>query len=154
MKSSAVVFAVNSGTDSAVEQGTFEKDDASERGVLSQMSKIDRYKCAVFKDLRERVYDDLGGEVWWRCRHVLEIRCCSAYTVTVLEKRKIAAVELLLNPWRKIAVTRRMLFLRFGGGRGREKNTDGGRRVARTITFFEFGISRACQTSNSLRTGV
>ena len=29
------------------------------------------------------------------------------------------------------------------------------RRVARTIiTFFEFGISRACQTSNSLRTEV
>ena len=53
------------------------------------------------------------------------------------------------------AARKNVVFLRFVEKKKEKKRTPMVVRVARTIiTFFEFGISRACQTSNSPRTEV
>ena len=117
-KSSAVVLPLTSETD--------------ERGVLSQMSKIDRYKCAVFKDLHEKGFTmtsaaKFGGDY---LAYPGDPMLFHAYfTVRVLERgEKMTPLSCSSVTRMAHAARKNVVFAFCGEEEGEEKNTDGGKK--------------------------
>ena len=131
-KSSAVVLPLTSETDARLDEDVPEKDDAGERGVLSQMSKIDRYKCAVFKDLHEKGFTmtsaaKFGGDY---LAYPGDPMLFHAYfTVRVLERgEKMTPLSCSSVTRMAHAARKNVVFAFCGEEEGEEKNTDGGRK--------------------------
>ena len=131
-KSSAVVLPLTSETDARLDEDVPEKDDAGERSVLSQMSKIDRYKCAVFKDLHEKGFTmtsaaKFGGDY---LAYPGDPMLFHAYfTVRVLERgEKMTPLSCSSVTRMAHAARKNVVFAFCGEEEGEEKNTDGGRK--------------------------
>ncbi len=131
-KSSAVVLPLTSETDARLDEDVPEKDDAGERGVLSQMSKIDRYKCAVFKDLHEKGFTmtsaaKFGGDY---LAYPGDPMLFHAYfTVRVLERgEKMTPLSCSSVTRMAHAARKNVVFAFCGEEEGEEKNTDGGKK--------------------------
>ena len=131
-KSSAVVLPLTSETDARLDEDVPEKDDAGERGVLSQMSKIDRYKCAVFKDLHEKGFmmtsaAKFGGDY---LAYPGDPMLFHAYfTVRVLERgEKMTPLSCSSVTRMAHAARKNVVFAFCGEEEGEEKNTDGGKK--------------------------
>ena len=130
-KSSAVVLPLTSETDARLDEDVPEKDDAGERGVLSQMSKIDRYKCAVFKDLHEKGFTmtsaaKFGGDY---LAYPGDPMLFHAYfTVRVLERGEKMTPLSCSSVTRMAHAARKNVVFAFCGEEGEEKNTDGGKK--------------------------
>ena len=130
-KSSAVVLPLTSETDARLDEDVPEKDDAGERSVLSQMSKIDRYKCAVFKDLHEKGFTmtsaaKFGGDY---LAYPGDPMLFHAYfTVRVLERGEKMTPLSCSSVTRMAHAARKNVVFAFCGEEGEEKNTDGGKK--------------------------
>ena len=131
-KSSAVVLPLTSETDARLDEDVPEKDDAGERSVLSQMSKIDRYKCAVFKDLHEKGFTmtsaaKFGGDY---LAYPGDPMLFHAYfTVRVLERgEKMTPLSCSSVTRMAHAARKNVVFAFCGEEEGEEKNTDGGKK--------------------------
>lgn len=132
-KSSAVVLPLTSETDARLDEDVPEKD-AGERVVLSQMSKIDRYKCAVFKDLHEKGFTmtsaaKFGGDY---LAYPGDPMLFHAYfTVRVLERgEKMTPLSCSSVTRMAHAARKNVVFAFCGEEEGEEKNTDGGKSSA------------------------
>ena len=108
--------------------------DAGERVVLSQMSKIDRYKCAVFKDLHEKGFTmtsaaKFGGDY---LAYPGDPMLFHAYfTVRVLERgEKMTPLSCSSVTRMAHAARKNVVFAFCGEEEGEEKNTDGGKSSA------------------------
>ena len=132
-KSSAVVLPLTSETDARLDEDVPEKD-AGERVVLSQMSKIDRYKCAVFKDLHEKGFTmtsaaKFGGDY---LAYPGDPMLFHAYfTVRVLERgEKMTPLSCSSVTRMAHAARKNVVFAFCGEEEGEEKNTDGAKSSA------------------------